>query len=228
MLRRHTNALLQEILRSGLDPALFDAVENYDAHDHPGFDVRLRDSPLTFTIRNPEGRFEDFDYQFTEFGAGYPWTDIRPESGYVTFDQVLAVFREWVDTDIRDHLEDVALPDLWSQVNHARTMLGQVAGISSEELFSEDEKAQTRIAIQQFKLLVFKTFDPSPGEQAVVDQQLDHLANAVDRLGKFDWQGIALNTLISIGVTLSLDTEKGRILFGLFQQSLSYALHLLK
>jgi hypothetical protein len=97
-----------------------------------------------------------------------------------------------------------------------------------DEQFTDDEKTQIRIAVQQFKLSVFKTFDPPVEEKEVVDRQLERLAASVDRLGKFDWQGVALNTLMSIGVTLSLDTEKGRILFGLFQQALSYALHLIK
>ncbi len=179
-------------------------------------------------MRNPTGHFDEFDYLFVEFAAGYPWTDVRPDQGYVPFETVVAVFREWLATDVAPHLEDEALPDLWSQVNEARTMLSQVGQPRAGEQFTDDEKTQVRVAIQQFQVLVFKTFEPPPAEQAVVAQQLERLASSVDRLDKFDWQGVALNTLISIGITLSLDTEKGRILFGLFQQALSYALHLLK
>jgi hypothetical protein len=228
MLRRYTNALFQEILKSGIDPTLFEADDNGDDGDHPGFEVRLKGSDLWFLTRNPKGDFDEFDYQFTEFAAGYPWTDIRPDQGYAPFETVLSVFREWLATDVAPHLEDEALPDLWVQINEARTMLSAVAQPGVDEEFTGDEKTQLRIALQQFKLLVFKEFEPAVEEKAVIEQQLDRLAESVDRLNKFDWQGVALNTVISIGITLSLDTEKGRVLFGLFQQALSYAIHLIK
>jgi hypothetical protein len=228
MLRRYKNALFQELLKSGFDPSLFETEANDDDQHHPAFEIRLKDTELSFVTRNPIGHFDQFDYQFVEFAAGYPWTEVRPAEGYIEFGKVLEVFREWIATDVDAYLQDAALPDLWAQVNQARAMLNQAAQPDVAEEFSADERTQVRIAVQQFQLLVIKEFAPSPDEQAVVVQQLERLADAVERLNKFDWQGVALNTLISISVTLSLDTEKGRILYGLFQQALSYALHLLK
>jgi len=51
-----------------------------------------------------------------------------------------------------------------------------------------------------------------------IDDRLDYLTQAVDRLNKFDWKSLLISTIISISVALSFDTEKGKQLFNLFKQ----------
>jgi len=228
MLRKYTNALLQEIVRAGYRPTMFASKEENNQREYSGVEISLKGSPLWFALRNPHGSFDQFFYQYVEFAAGFPWTEERPEGGYAGFEEVLPAFREWLATDVRDHLEDQALPDLWDQAARGQDVFSPGAITSFGDSFSVEEKAQVRIAAEQLKLLIAKEFDASAEEMAVVHKQLEHLSEAVERLGRFDWQGVALNTLISIGITLSLDTQKGQILLGLFRQAFSYALHLLK
>jgi hypothetical protein len=82
--------------------------------------------------------------------------------------------------------------------------------------------------VEEFRLLIVKTFAPPANEMKVVNERLDYLKEAVDRLNRFDWRSVAMSTLIGISTALTLDTEKGRILFGLFQQAFSTVVHLLK
>jgi hypothetical protein len=55
-----------------------------------------------------------------------------------------------------------------------------------------------------------------------INERLEYLSQAVDRLNKFDWKAQALSTLISIAVNLSVDTEGGKKLFQLFSQALEF------
>jgi hypothetical protein len=62
----------------------------------------------------------------------------------------------------------------------------------------------------------------------IIEKRLLYLSDAVDRLNKTDWYGIAISTLIGISINLSLDTEKGRLLFKLFKQVVENTIILLK
>jgi hypothetical protein len=71
-------------------------------------------------------------------------------------------------------------------------------------------------------------FNPSPEQEEFIEERLEYLSEAVDKLNRFDWKGVALSTLLSIGANLCVDKESGRILFGLFQQAFQSVTHLLK
>lgn len=73
-----------------------------------------------------------------------------------------------------------------------------------------------------------KNFEPEQAEMQIISDRLDYLSHAVDRLNRFDWQGIAVSTVLSIATTLTLDTDRGRVLWGLFQQAMSSVVHLIR
>ncbi len=75
-----------------------------------------------------------------------------------------------------------------------------------------------RLAINDLKLLIHQQFGTTEVEQEAVVARLDYLVEASKRLNKYDWKSLAINTIISITITLSLDTEKGRQLFELFKR----------
>ena len=54
-----------------------------------------------------------------------------------------------------------------------------------------------------------------------LNEQIDYLIEASSRIGRKDWLMIAASSIITIVVTLSLDTTKGRTLFELFRAALS-------
>ncbi len=227
MLRKHKNALVRRILASGLDPVLFESGEHDDESPHPAFDVRLKNSPMVFQARNPRGDFNRFVYFTTCFGAGFPRSEVSPDGGYIDLEQVLEAFSTWLKIDVRPYLDDLSIPDLWSQAQASGTLLSHIT-FGDLSAFTSEEKAQVRTNILHFGLLIEKTFSPTNEEMAAIGIQLEYLASAVDRLNRFDWKGTALNTVLSIGVTLSLDTERGRQLFGLFQQAFAFVMQLLR
>jgi hypothetical protein len=94
--------------------------------------------------------------------------------------------------------------------------------------FSENDKIQLRLSINELHLLIIKNFSPSVDEMKIINARLEYLSNSLDRLNRIDWRGLALSTIISISVTLSLDTEKGKLLLGLFKKVFTNVLHLMQ
>jgi hypothetical protein len=229
MLKQYKNRLFQEIHNKGLDPRSFQTKETR-IEGHSAFVLQLMNTPLKFIIRNSSDSYHRLDCSYSQFGPSFPMSAYYPplEGSWTRVDQVLVRFSKWLEDCVKPYLEELLEPDLWEQVQLGGPIIGTSKPREEDRLgFSADEAAQIRLAMKEFRLLVVKTFDPSQEEKEVIDARLDYLAEAVDRLNRLDWRSVAITTVISISITLSLDTEKGRILFGLFQQVFSRVLYLL-
>ena len=89
------------------------------------------------------------------------------------------------------------------------------------------DKPLVRNGTQEFRQLIIANFTPTEEQAEVINNRLDYLEKAIDRLNRIDWKALAISTVIAIGINLYVDTEKGRLLFALFQQALGAALKLL-
>jgi len=85
-----------------------------------------------------------------------------------------------------------------------------------------------RQAVDRFRTSIVNDFQPSPEQIEFIDEKLDYLTKAVDRLNHFDWRALAIPTVISIAINLSADTERGRLLFRLFQEAFKSTFKLLQ
>jgi hypothetical protein len=144
----------------------------------------------------------------------------------ISFSRALEVFEHWLDRQIKTAIDEELLPDLWA------TAVEQLAGSGDSRAveldFTPEEREQLKLALSTFRLRLIEEFHPTAEQLDAINEKLDYLKAAVDRLNKFDWKGVALSTLIGISTNLSLDTERGRQLYGLFQQALSAIQHLLR
>jgi hypothetical protein len=77
------------------------------------------------------------------------------------------------------------------------------------------------MSINELKLLIHQNFNTSQEQQKLVDDRLNYLIDSTNRLNKFDWKSVSISTMLSIVTTLTLDVEKGRQLFVLFQKVFS-------
>jgi hypothetical protein len=82
--------------------------------------------------------------------------------------------------------------------------------------FNEAEKNKTKEALVNFTDRIKLNFEPNSESLLIINSKLDYLKDTAERLDKFDWQGIALLTIISISIALSLDTD--RLLFQAFRE----------
>jgi len=228
MLKKYKNRLLQVIQEKGLDPKLFEAKETEDS-DSDVFTVRLADTQLTFIARNSNRDFHDFDCRYATFSPSFDITDYAPQAGWEDFDELTKDFDEWLENHVKLYIQEQAEPDMWELIaSQAPLVNGSEMPEENINTFSEDEKIRARMSINEFRILLIKNFEPSSDEIQAINDRLDYLSNAVDRLNKFDWRGLAIMTLIQISLTLGLDTEKGRFLFDLFKQVFSTVLQLMQ
>lgn len=242
MLKKHKNILLETVRNSGLDPIWFRAYEARPEHDKgfvtrvwsrltmlnqtPIFTVQVIDSPIKFCVRH-RSFYELFDYKHTYFDPRFSEKDWSNEPKSI--DEIVKVFNTWLRSEAREYIEDKQLPDLWEEIEAYREFITNATiptqGSSS---FTEEEKEVLRRSVQEFRQKVIESFNPSSDQEKFINGQLEYLSKAVDRLNRFDWRGLAISTLIGIAINLSVDTEKGRHLFRLFQQAFQAAGKLLQ
>lgn len=133
-------------------------------------------------------------------GWQYKWPDVKD------------IIRKWA-TQLGNA---VAEPDYWLAASMHATAMGFDVGLSIDDAqssFTPEEKVFIRHALELTEQNIERTFQPTREEMAQVRERLYYLANAVDRLNRYDWKGVFLQTLISIGINLTVDTEGGRLLF---------------
>jgi hypothetical protein len=229
MLKRYKNELLAVIQRNGLDPLNFLPVET-TRDDLPAFVLRFKESGLEFIVRNPKQDPHAFDCSYTPFFPGRQTqpVDYIPDSGFLEFDSVLDEFTRWIAQHVNDYIAEESVPDLWEALQAGAFLSEESIQQHDESFFSEPEKVQIKIAVVSFQQAIVEQFHPSDDKLAAIEKQIKYLSDAVDRLNRFDWKGVAVSTLLGICTNLSLDTERGRQLYGLFQQAMTAVLHLLK
>jgi len=144
-------------------------------------------------------------------------------------EKVLGGFDEWLRFFVSDYIKEKQAPDLWALLDEYRPIIDD-ATINREDTsnFRNDEKPEIRQSIAQFRSSVVSSFDPSTDQVQFIDEKLDYLSRAVDRLNRLDWRALAVSSVISIAVNLSADTERGRLLFHLFQDAFRSTLKLLQ
>jgi len=224
LLKKNKNELLKIIQESGLDPNLFIA-EDKVVGGIKHFTITLRDSSIFFAVQPYASSFEDFRYSHSLFSPNFPTSGsyFAPDLGHLADE-----FKKWLDNVVKAYLDEISAPDLWQMLEETRSRTKDELGTPKEfEPFSDEEKIRVRLSIDDFKLLIVKNFNPNKGELKSIDTRLKYLSDAVDKHNKFDWKGIAISTVMSIIIALSLNPEQGNQLFQLFKQVFSNVLYLL-
>lgn len=130
--------------------------------------------------------------------------------------------RSWIQNHLLEYIEELEQPDLWKEFNSGTKVLNlDSIDFENKESFSIDEKAQINLSIKELTYLINSQIASSDSEMAIVMDRLNYLVEASERLNKFDWKSLAISTLISISIALSLDVEKGQLLFDLFTKVFS-------
>ncbi len=224
ILTKYRNNLLSIIQESGLDPNLFVAKEKIiDNEKH--FTIDLRDSKILYAVQPYRGSFSTFSRSYSQFRADFSMTGQTPYSG---FDVLAKDFKVWLEEVVKPYLDNLNTPDLWQILEENRTHIkSELATPRDFEPFSAEEKIRIRLSLNDFRLLIVQNFKPNKEELESIDARLKYLSDAVDKHNKFDWKGIAINTVIAIIIALSLSPEQGRQLFQLFKQVFSRVLYFL-
>ncbi|MCJ8288373.1 MAG: hypothetical protein HRT58_21885 [Crocinitomicaceae bacterium] len=217
MLKQYKNQLFDIIRRSELDFEQF----VYDQEKSDLFSISYRDSPFQFHIGISEDSHDRFDFSRTLFAPGYPTSDPFPHEGYFDFGTLLNNVKQWIN-DINRYIEEIEEIDLWDEYNKGNDSLNiEKIEFNDQVQFNTEEKVQVRMALNEFQSLILQKFELSESQISIVSDRIEHLCDLSEDLTKFDWKGVAISTLISITIALSLDTEGGKQLIELFKQVFS-------
>ncbi len=185
--------------------------------------IQTREAKLKFVIENPNGNFDQFHYKYSRFAPDYIMTVWAPLGGNATFGDVLSGFSKWIENHVNIYLNEKNGIDLWAEFKNSDKSLS-LSNIDFDDKtnFNFEEKEQVKLGINELKLLIQSEFKTDRDQQNLVIERLDYLIEAVNRLNKFDWKGVAVNSIISISIALTLDPEQGNRLFQLLGKVLSF------
>jgi hypothetical protein len=217
MFKKQKNELLEIITGAGYEPHDFKPTEIGEI-----FALTFRDSAFKFEIE-PTGA--SFKIRRTRFLPGYPVVPyaLKP----VLWSSVEQDFRSWLGTQVKQYLEELDTPDLWENISRETPVVVNTMFDDSDTTeFSAEEKSQLRLSISQFRLLIQQNFHPTDEQFGVIDERLDYLSGALDRLNKFDWKSILISSVVGIATTLTLSPEQGKLLFNLLKQAFSNIIYL--
>ncbi len=198
--------------------------DNFEIEEHVEDDLQetniiFNGTQLEFKIRTSNESYELFDYRFVKYTPTYDFTGFYPPSGWTDFETVFESFKVWVNDHVNEFVEELQIPDLWREYKKGNTSLRfNEINFDNQEKLNYEEKVQIKMAINELKLVIHKNLETSEEEQRLVENRLDYLIGAMNRLNKFDWKSVTISTIMSISIALSLDTNKGQILFELFKK----------
>jgi hypothetical protein len=224
ILKKDKNSLLTIIQEFSLDPILFYASDG-NIEEKAYFIIELRNSPICFAFRPSVNTFDEFFYRHSLFSPDFPLTMARhlPD-----IESLRNAFKSWLGGVVQPYLDDTTTPDLWQLMENTRSdTILDAESLDYSKSFSEDEKTRIRLSIDEFRLLIVNTFDPHKKELDAINNRLKYLSDAMDKHNKFDWKGIAISTVISIAVTLSLNPDQFNQLVQLFKNVFSTVIYLL-
>lgn len=227
ILKRYKNLLFTEISKGGLNPEDFQ-VEHGDSPGKAYFTLKYGNTPLEFTIQQHLEVYHLVHVYYTTFAPGY-----TKKYSYDLNNVTLPLqFSSWLNSHVKEFIGEVVAPDFWEAIRNKQQFLKELMFRPEAETcnipFEESDKKSIRVALHNFFFLIRDNLQLHEDQLKSVNAHLEFLSSALDRLHKVDWRNGAISVLISIAVALTLDTEKGRLLFRLFKDAMSAVTHLLR
>jgi hypothetical protein len=214
MLKKHKNAIFELLRASEYGIENFGLTESI-ADGRTLTTIKFKQTDLRFLVKDDVNKHDRFEVRYALFQKGFPLSMVW--NGGI--DTVREKLNMWMNRHLKEYQSEIEGPDLWEDYMKGNNSFNpDDINFKDQTDFTSTEKEQIRLAINDLKMLIQKELKTTPEEQIVVNERLDYLAKSVDRLNKFDWKGVAIQTLFSIAVSLSFDTQKGKQLYELFHK----------
>lgn len=175
---------------------------------------------LNYSVSLLKYKSSDFYFKFDRTDVGMFVCKVSPgalqlveELGdiYHEWDEVLEEFGEWLY-----RLEKEIAPDFWEQLKEYapdETFVG-TAEISNAP-FSNSEAENIIASLDKLQAQIEENFSLQGDQLAYVKKQMEYLKDGAKRLGRKDWINILISVIVNIGITLALDPQKAKLLWGL-------------
>jgi hypothetical protein len=114
---------------------------------------------------------------------------------------------------------DLETPDLWGELQREAELLG----IASDEAarntpFTADEQKEIVGKLQELEEYVRITYSLSSEQMRILDAKINYLIDALGRLGRTDWRGVFVGTIVSYVLTVAIPPESARSIFMTFME----------
>jgi hypothetical protein len=186
----HKNEIFRAIQAVGLDPKEFD-LEDFDGK------VRIKHkwSKSYFIVSRESGYFVGQSL----VGDGIVWPT-NPSSWQTLMPRV-----SWWLQEVK---QDLDTPDLWAELRHEVEFLGDgFDGVTENAPFTAGEQKQIAARLQELAKSARDTYSLSEEQMRALDAKIDYLVKASGRLGRKDWLGVFIGTLIGFMLAAALPPE---------------------
>jgi hypothetical protein len=199
----------------------------FEFESNDRFRIFLSNTELKFEIEQSPKDFNSFQIYYNQYKPDYPL--LGPIGSNYKISNIFEHLDYWLKTAIEPYLNEVQSSELWRSFE-TRSLFNGVFDSDQNFENSDDysyltvsEVQHLKNAVSQIKYEIQNEFQISNSLAKVINSKLDYLIESTDRLNKFDIKGTLLNTFLSIGINLGVDTESGKILYVIFKDAFSAA-----
>lgn len=215
---KHKNQIFEHLKNSKL------GIDNFNiTSESKKLIIEYKNSRFQFIITNYNNGINDYSIDYTKYTLNFAFiNDLYPHFVPCTIENILESIDYWINNEILEYLEDQETNDLLEEYLKNKNLTDNYPiNFDSTEEFSIEEKNQLILSMNEFKTAVINELKANNEEQKIINSKLDYLIEAVNNQNKFDWKGIAINTLISISTKLALDSVNIIILRDLFEKAIN-------
>lgn len=132
-------------------------------------------------------------------------TGEQGSSVVVSWDKLLELLGKWAGLVA----SECSQRDLWQATSSYEYFSHSDLKSDAGEYFSQEEKSDIRARLNEFRELITDMIKLNESQYFQLNERLDYMSGALDRLDKVDWKGVAISTLMSAAIALNLDTSIG-------------------
>ena len=125
---------------------------------------------------------------------------------------------EWLD-EIR---ETVGVPDFWDELKRGRQLVAEIQQESGNSPFTDYERRQIVAQLQAIKAQVGEQFELTSEQIAQVNERLDEVAEASERMGRKDWLIYFLGTITALIIAATITSGMGDHIFTTVIQGIAH------
>lgn len=136
------------------------------------------------------------------------------------WDEQLKNVEKWTRNLLREFQE----PDLWTSINDERKLAEGASQTADNSPFTPDEQKRLAQDVREIKEFLVRTYSVNQEQAKFVDDRLNYLTEASDRLGRKDWINLTLSVLMTIIIGLSMPPDASRELLRFAGQAFNWLL----
>jgi hypothetical protein len=200
------NSVFLSLRENRFDPGEFGWEEDHRTEQYPGFRQDLQVSKLVHRVTGYYFVFGDLSVTFSPGEVKKTQienisTDGNPRD---------MVFHVW----LRRLRQELDAPDLWATALQDRDFLQLTAVLQSENTpFTLPEQSYIADQLGKIRDAVIASAELTNDQRQLIETQIQYTQEAAGRLGRIDWKGVLVNTLITVAVTAVFTPDRTRQLF---------------